>query len=85
MEDHRLSRRLRDDCGLCRRTFTRLVRRYMLFDGRTEGWSLSTGDYYRIPPEANRREDASGKRKGGVVWHTRARKSLTMVMLARPS
>jgi type I restriction enzyme R subunit len=72
--------------GLCRpERFIRLVRRYMLFDGPQK----KIARYQQVATvesllKRTEERDGSGKRKGGVVWHTQGSgKSLTMVMLAK--
>jgi len=72
--------------GLCRpERFMRLIRRYMLFDGPHK----KVARYQQVATIESllkriEERDASGKRRGGVVWHTQGSgKSLTMVMLAK--
>jgi type I restriction enzyme R subunit len=87
MDEHRLVTRLDETIvGLCRpERFIRLVRRYMLFDGPHK----KVARYPQVATvesllKRTEERDASGRRKGGVVWHTQGSgKSLTMVMLAK--
>jgi len=87
MEDNRLPTALDETLvGLCRpERFTRLVRRYMLFDGPQK----KVARFQQVATietllERTEQRDESGRRKGGVVWHTQGSgKSLTMVMLAK--
>jgi type I restriction enzyme R subunit len=72
--------------GLCRpERFIRLVRNYMVFDGPHK----KVARYPQVATvesllKRTEERDASGRRKGGVVWHTQGSgKSLTMVMLAK--
>lgn len=72
--------------SLCRpERFMRLIRRYMLFDGPHK----KVARYQQVATietlvKRIEERDVSGKRKGGVVWHTQGSgKSLTMVMLAK--
>ncbi|MDR3727561.1 MAG: HsdR family type I site-specific deoxyribonuclease [Terracidiphilus sp.] len=72
--------------GLCRpERFIRLVRDYMVFDGPHK----KVARYPQVATvesllKRTEERDASGRRKGGVVWHTQGSgKSLTMVMLAK--
>ena len=72
--------------GLCRpeRLIT-LTRRYMVFDAgekKAPRWQ----QYFTVQHllKRVREKDATGRRHGGVVWHTQGSgKSLTMVMLAK--
>ncbi|MFZ1085664.1 MAG: HsdR family type I site-specific deoxyribonuclease [Terracidiphilus sp.] len=87
MDERRLVTRLDETIvGLCRpERFIRLVRRYMLFDGPHK----KVARYPQVATVESllkriEERDASGRRKGGVVWHTQGSgKSLTMVMLAK--
>lgn len=87
MEEHRMATPLDETLvGLCRpERFMRLVRRYMLFDGPYK----KVARYQQVVTIENLLKrvddkDASGRRAGGVVWHTQGSgKSLTMVMLAK--
>lgn len=87
MEDHRFVTPLDETLvGLCRpERFMRLVQRYMLFDGPHK----KVARYQQVATietlmKRIEERDASGKRRGGVVWHTQGSgKSLTMVMLAK--
>jgi hypothetical protein len=87
MDEHRLVTRLDETIvGLCRpERFIRLVRRNMVFDGPPK----KVARYPQVATvesllKRTEERDASGRRKGGVVWHTQGSgKSLTMVMLAK--
>ena len=87
MEEHRFVTPLDEVLvGLCRpERFIRLMRRYMLFDGPHK----KVARYQQVATieallKNIEERDPSGKRKGGVVWHTQGSgKSLTMVMLAK--
>lgn len=87
MEDHRFVTPLDETLvGLFRpERFMRLVRRYMLFDGPHK----KVARYQQVATietllKRIEERDASGRRRGGVVWHTQGSgKSLTMVMLAK--
>ena len=87
MEDHRLVTPLdKTMVSLFRpERFMRLVRRYMLFDGPHK----KVARYQQVAVietllKQIQERDPSGRRKGGIVWHTQGSgKSLTMVMLAK--
>ena len=87
MEVHRFVTPLDETIvGLCRpERFMRLVRCYMLFDGPQK----KVARYQQIATiesilKRTDERDETGKRRGGVVWHTQGSgKSLTMVMLAK--
>ncbi len=87
MEDHRFVTPLDETLvGLFRpERFMRLVRRYMLFDGPHK----KVARYQQVATietllKRIEERDSSGRRRGGVVWHTQGSgKSLTMVMLAK--
>lgn len=87
MEEHRFATPLDQTIvGLCRpERFIRLMRRYMLFDGPHK----KVARYQQVVTveallKRTAQLDASGRRAGGVVWHTQGSgKSLTMVMLAK--
>lgn len=87
MEDGRMTTPLDDTLvGLCRpERFMRLLRRYMLFDGPAK----KVARYQQIATietalKRAEERDGTGRRRGGVVWHTQGSgKSLTMVMLAK--
>lgn len=87
MEAHRLVTPLDQTIvGLCRpERFMRLVRHYLLFDGPYKKIARyqQVATVEALLKRAEER-DSTGRRKGGVVWHTQGSgKSLTMVMLAR--
>ena len=87
MDEHRFVTPLDETIvGLCRpERFMRLIRRYMLFDGPQK----KVARYQQVATietllKRTDERDETGKRKGGVVWHTQGSgKSLTMVMLAK--
>jgi type I restriction enzyme R subunit len=62
-----------------------LVRRFTVFDGGIRKVARHQQFFgIRRAVETVRQRDASGARKGGVIWHTQGSgKSLTMVMLGR--
>lgn len=87
MEEHRFVSPLDETLvSLCRpERFMRLLRHYMLFDGPQK----KVARYQQVSTvetllKRTEERDLTGRRKGGVVWHTQGSgKSLTMVMLAK--